>query len=278
MSDSENQFMSLAPEDMVKGGLLDDVDVKIIHARIKVWDYDPFDMGNGTMGIETLALRLDLKELESGDESFQMWSIGDVSQFAPVDDGDREGAGIGMTGDRTAFVQTSNFGMLMASLVDCGVPQSKLKGGRVDVLEGIKMHVIRTAAPKRPGLASSDKDNRDKTILVCSAILPDGLPWDKKGKKASKRAAPKKATTSTPAAEVSSEINDQAVTMLVAILNQKGGAVPLKNIKAAGLSVLVKEKVTSDAAVRKAILDVATDAEWLAENGFELTDGEVSLQ
>ncbi len=276
MLDSENQFMSLAPEDMVKGGLLNDVDVEIIHAQIKVWDYDPLDMGNGTMGIETLVLRLDLKELESGDESFQMWSIGDVGQFAPVDEGDREGAGIGMTGDRTAFVQTSNFGIFMASLVDCGVQQPKLKSGRVDVLEGIKMHVIRTAAPKRRGLAGSDKDDRDKTILICSAII--SVPWDKKGKKASKRAAPKKAATSTPAAEVSSEINDQAMTMLVAILDQKGGAIPLKNIKAAGLSVLVKEKVTSDAAVRKAILGLATDAEWLAENGFELTDGEVSLQ
>lgn len=276
----EVQLVSLSPDDMVKGGLLDDVDVEVLHAQVKVWDYDPLDTGHGTLGIETLALRLDMKELASGEESFQMWSIGDTGQFAPYDTEDRDGVGIKMIGDRSALVETSNFGILSASLVECGFPRDKLKPGRVDILDGLQMHVIRQAAPKRKGLGS-EREGRESTILLCQNIIK--LPWDRKKKGAAKKAASRKAAggkapeSASGSGPISSDVNDATMSMLVSILDQKGGTIAMKSVKAAGLSVIVREKLTTDAGARKQILQLATDEEWLTENGFTVSDGSVSL-
>ena len=271
----EEKLVSLAPSDMVKGGLLDDVDVEVLHAQVKVWDYDPLDLGKGTLGIETLALRLDMKELDGGEESFQMWSIGDVGQFAPYDTEERDGVGIKIIGDRSALVETSNFGCLSASLVENGFPEDKLRAGRVDILDGLQMHVIRQAAPKRRGLESA-KDGRESTILLCQDIIK--MPWDRGRKGRGKKAAGKKtAASQAPTAEPSSDISEATMAMLISVLDKKGGTIPTKGIKAAGLSVIVKDKLAADAEARKQILQLAVNEEWLTANGFTVEDGSVSL-
>lgn len=180
--------VSLKPSDAVEGGgLLDDVDVTITKSRFAMFDY-----GGKAQPVPAI-----MWELDAGDGTSpitQYWSVGKALDWMPSDDG-KELVPIGKS---TQLVNSSNGMVLLSSVVNAGVPESKL-GADISIFEGMECHVNRVAAPERKGIQNR-KENQ--TILVVTKIHK--LPWEKgngkakaKGKGGGSKAAP--AATDTAA-------------------------------------------------------------------------------
>lgn len=279
MADKQ-QFVSMAPEDFVKGGLLDDVDVEVTEAIYKVWDYDANDEGKGSSGLSTLALKLTMKDMDSGETSFQFWSAGDPAHFGIVDaDGEISSEGVALipTGSKSGVNDSTNIYHLMNSFAQNGFPTDKLRNFRSDLLHGLQMHVTRVPAPKRSGLKSEPvQEGREKTILVCSKIIK--LPWEKNKKKGAAKKATKRTGSSTPADTSSTDDGDdaeQAVATVKAVIEDAGGLIEHSGLKLAVLKYMAKAKSIA-AANRNTLAKQIITEEWLLENGFMLDEGNVT--
>ena len=162
---------SLRPSDAVEGGgLLDNVDVTWEEVRFEMWDY------NGTQQ-PSPALKVGMK-LEDGDKADQFFSCGKAEDWAPSKDGTK----LVPIGGARGLNKSSNFMILLDSLIKAGFPEDKI-GDECTVLEGLECHMVRVPAPKRPGLAPAkaraDGRTYERTNFVVDVIHK--LPWDKKG-------------------------------------------------------------------------------------------------
>jgi hypothetical protein len=167
--------VSLKPCDAVEGGgLLDNEDVKVTESRFAMFDY-----GGKAQPVPAIMWKLD--RMDGSAQVIQYWSIGKSTDWMPSDDG-KELLPIGKV---TELVSSSNGMLLLSSLVNAGLSESKL-GEDISIFDGMECHVNRVAAPTRKGMVNQ-KENA--TVLIVSKIHK--LPWEKSTKSGSKTTKPK---------------------------------------------------------------------------------------
>ncbi len=171
------------------GGLVDDVDVEIVRARFG------FGYGGNSSAEDATTFHLTLKDGD-GTEYVQYYGTG--TGFVPSEAGDAEenGKELVPVDSKTAVSGSSNFAMLITSMVNAGLPEDLLDSGDISQLEGVKGHVNRVPAPKRDGLPKREGKNADRpqTVLVFTTIT------DFPGNAAAKPKAGAKPGTKSPAA------------------------------------------------------------------------------
>lgn len=252
---------SLDPSSFVEGGgLIDDVDVDFKSCLFSMFDY------NGKISPGVPSLKIDMV-MEDDEEATQYYSMGSGNDWIPSEDGCQLLA----VGKANSIRMTSNGGIFLKSLIDAGFPVDKL-GDDITVLDGLKAHVIRVPAPKRPGLKTQDRDdgkNFEKTILIVGEILT--LPWEKskpKGVPASRgKAVAKGKTTAVPKkAEPKEDMNDAAVMAVLSILESEG-TITKKELPS---KIFQTEKENPD---RNAIVKAVFDDAFLEAGPWEYEDG-----
>lgn len=192
--------ISLNPKTFSVGGLLNDADVEITSSRFTVYDY------NGTITDPqqmSVALRLDMRVIDSGEEHVEYFSFGRVPDWSISEDGKSVDP---ISGRRPNA--NSVFSMFINSLIDAGFDESRLEAGDISVLEGLKLHVIRKAAPESwkslPGMKRKE-EGREKTYLAVERILEQPKP---------KKAASKAAASAGVPAEVLEKLEQIAMEEL----------------------------------------------------------------
>jgi len=276
MAEQELVALSMDPDDFIRGGLLSDVDVEFTGAVYCVWDYG----GKVNPGVESvLALRCTMKDMESGEEMDQYWSAGNASNFTILDENGvvclDEGVSIAST-TKAGVNDSSNIFHLFRSLKQHGFKRELLVSFKSSCLIGLQAHVVRDAAPKRPGLKQEPaQEGREKTILVVSKIIR--LPGEKTKKK---KAPTKKAAGATTAAattdageEAGDDTTSLGVTVITALLEAEG-VIPYKGLKVRAIKHMATNKI-ADAPQRNPISSMIAKEEWLVENGFLVDDGSV---
>jgi hypothetical protein len=246
--------VGLAPSAMYEGGggLLDDVDATIEEAAFVMFDY------NGKAPVPIPAAYLKLVG-EDGEAHDQYWSIG--KDFSPNEDG----SGLVATGTATGINKGSNFGILMSSIVEAGFPENRL-GESIKVLEGLKCHLARVAAPKRSTQRAPRADGKvyDETILTINKIYQ--LPWEKgagKGKVGGKGAK--------VVGVEDSSLDEELQEAITGILLEKGGEVTRQQLAAAVFQSL-KENPNRNAMVKRAYED-----EFLKNGPWAYDKGTISM-
>lgn len=270
--------VSFDPDQMVAGGLINDVDVEVEHA-----EFTP----NGPEGYtkSALFLKMSLKDSE-GAITDQYWSAGQkaFSNFTPSDDGTKLLA----TGGATALNKDSNLWVFMTSLKGKGFPADKMND--LANLKGLKMHVIRIPLKVSAGMSSSEGDQA-RTVLVCEKII--NLPGERgKGRPAAKPAtgsstpaaakgkppASASTTAAQPAAESEgsgSDFNDSlALSTIQSILRAaEGNTMTLKFIRVTVFKALKESKTET----RNAVIALCTDAAWLESHDLMVDGDSVTL-
>lgn len=264
--DNSGSGASLLPEDWVSGGLLNDVDVDITDCTfVDDWTY------NGKIETPVLALRVTLLD-ENGTETIQHLSAGDLTRFIPSPDGKRAVKAEGSTA--TALNNNTNCADFIASIIYCGFPK-KLLSDRVDVFEGMNVHIGRVPQKKRSGLAD---DGKSRDVMVVVKI--NRLPGEKATKVAGKvGAAVAKTVPATAGSDTGEELDEEMATavaeIVVAVLTDKNGSVAIKTLPLAALKHLAGNE--NKAAIQAVLKDVdmlaaigeATEA--FASDGTTLT-------
>jgi hypothetical protein len=227
-------MVSLKPSDQQQGGILDDVDVTFTECSFVEYDY------NGKVDKPTLALKVVMNDGEA--DHVEYFSAGDLARFQPSEDGKYVVAVAGAKG----LNSNSNCGIFLKSLVDMGFPEDRVTG-KVDVFEGINAHVNRIAQPKRSGLQRTSE--REPTVLVVTKIHK--MPWDVAGKKTKTAPAPAVNGESTD------DVTEEAIGVLLQVLEAKGGSVKRSGIAAASFKFLAGN------ANRAGILKLLTDDDFI---------------
>lgn len=233
--------------DFVQGGLIENVDVEIRNARYDFYDY------NGKAPKEVLAFKCDLHEIMKDGSvsdvpaSDAVWSMGNPDGMMPIEDG----RFIGAQHEGASLKKGSNFFVFFETLERLGFSDVD---GDAHAFNGLQMHVVRIPAPKRDGLDMHVEGEREKKIMVASAIIRN--PNDKRSRGAASRkpaastasTASSKPAASAPAAAPAAEGSDDLFNKIVELatkLNTEGK---------------IKEGPVS--AFRAALIRAATTDKW----------------
>lgn len=250
--------ISLRPSSFAIGGsLLDDVDVTYERARFG------YGYGDGKDGGDAVTLQVVMKDSD-GNEHFGYYSIG--QGFVPSETGkavdDNNGKFLVPVGDKTAPNNSSNFALLLISMVNAGVPED-LFDGDISTIEGLVGHVNRVPAPKRNNLPTrpGQKAQNDPTILLFTTLI--SLPGETKKPVAGKAGAAKpgvKPAAGKPAPAAATEVDASELEGELIGLFASKGVESMKKIE------LVKGLFSSIEAAntnKKAILAQAGKEEYL---------------
>ena len=247
----KEQRVSLNPETFSEGGgLIDDVDVTFSNCQ-----FEMKDLAGGTNLNPYLSI-----DLESDDGTVtQYWSCGGKDKFVTSNDG----KALVAVGTATTVNKGSNLGILLTSLVNAGFPPDKI-GEDIDIMDGMKCHVIRVPEPKRPGLKRNkraDGKEYDRTILTVSKIHT--LPWEK-----SKGSAKGKGKS----AEVDGELTMKIEEFVMDQLSQNPDGVPKKMLPQAAFKAFSGDE-------RKEVMQVVFDDGFLGskDRPWKYEDGVVSM-
>ncbi len=162
----EERGASLKLGEFQEGGGLFQGEATWRNPRFEIFEYK--GSGNSSPGF-----MVDL-EPEEGDTIMQFWSVGNADDWTPSKDGKK----IIATGKATKLSKSSNFYLLLNSLVEAKFPDDKM-GDDVSVYEGMKCNMVRIPAPERKGLQQKEK-KYDPTILVVDSIIT--FPWEAESK------------------------------------------------------------------------------------------------
>jgi hypothetical protein len=274
MAEETLKVMSMDPDDFIRGGLLNDVDVEVTAAVFCTWAY-------GRSDIEpVLALRMELKDMESGETVDQYWSAGAANQFVIIDEdgegGAEEGPQFG-SATKEGVNDSANVSHLFVSLKNNGFPRDELVQFHCKSIIGLQGHVVRNQAPKRQGLKDQPGEgDREKTILVFSKIIK--MPGDKKRKAPKKTVARKPVGTKTTGTTKSEPEGDDGTTVVgkevITALLEAEGSLELKKLKIITLRYMASNKVGA-APQRNPVAQMVANEEWLLENGYMVEDGTV---
>jgi len=265
--------ISLKPSEMLSGGLLQDVDVRVTKSVAAIYDY------NGKAQKPALAIHMTMVPVDGGEPTEQYYSAGSLDYFAPSEDDSTPLTELGDEGKyivnaegstATALSKSSNFAFFLQELVNAGFSEDRISSD-VSVFEGMVMHVVRKSAPKREGFAAPEAGaapRRENTVLVPSKILQ--FPWDVKGTAKGK-------STAAAVGGKGGDLNATAVATLKTVLEKQGGSVAPADARKLSFAALVNNKgVTS--ADRTEIGRLLSEAKWLEANqgdetGFAFVDG-----
>lgn len=164
--------LSLKPEDAVVSGFLDNTDVRILSARVKMWDY------NGSIPAPIVALEVQFQKLDDGSTPKpQYYSAGDPKNFVPSADF-RKFVPINPDPTKRGLPEGCNALLFLASLINAGFPANKVTDD-VAVFDGTDIHVVSVPQPKRDGLApqvKADGTVKKNNIVIAQKVLR--LPWE----------------------------------------------------------------------------------------------------
>jgi hypothetical protein len=247
--------VSFNPDDMVAGGLLDDVDVTVLSARAAIYDF------NGTVpgGVTCIALTM---ATDDGEKHVEYLSAADTKNFVPSNDGKQ----LVQTGEKAALNNNTKFAQFLMSLIDAGYPKN-LIGDDFSTLDGLKVHIKRAEAPKSwgnlPRQARPDGgQQRDPTTLKVTKLI--AMPGEKKAGTGAKQAAGKTQTqtqaakpnggagapTSAPPASGTGISDDRIFELIQKALEQNGGQ-PMDIATLAPAVFAVAETTEKKAAVKR---------------------------
>lgn len=206
----------VAFDEFTQGGRLDDADVLVKRARWATWDY------KGKTA-PVFALDLDLEDGE-GQVHEEHLSCGELRFFVPSADG-RLAVPSGTASKLNLNTNAVAFLLSFMNADTKGEITAKFKKeGDVSLLEGLRLHVVQKAQPKRAGLAITadaaaqpGQPPREKTQLICEKVISyvGGAAPAAAG---TTQAAP--AAAAAPAG--SSETEDLAVGCLIGMLGENG--------------------------------------------------------
>ena len=200
-------LVSFNPDDCIEGGgLLDDVDVKVLDAQAVLFDYD------GKQDVPSPGV---LFTFDAGGEkpAVQFISIGGSNQdWAP----NEEKTGFKAIGKRTALTKTCNYLVFVSSAINCGFPKDQVKND-VRVWVGMECHLERIAM-ERKGLEKKDSDKQSFAYIVTKIHkLPGGKASDGSKSGGSKASG----GSSKKADEVSQELKDKTIENVVRLLTSE---------------------------------------------------------
>lgn len=281
----DDEGVSFAPQDQVaSSGLLNDVDADFTEVECTTFDYNGKVKDEDGNIVEVPALRIKMTT-DDGQESEQYLPAGSLDKLTPSDDGTTFVPAEGSAAK--GIPSKSNLGIFMRSLGDAGFPFSHDEGLPDDIsprdiksmLEGGRFHILRVEAPKRGGMARSEKQKKypDEVLTVTEVVRK---PWDKPAKKGAK-AVPAKGNGKAKAAKEEEEETEEASPEdLAAEVVGKLLASPKhkKGISTDDISELLWE-ATQTHPSRKAILKVVQeDGYFEGRDEFELDeDGLITL-
>lgn len=243
---AKDEVISTLPEDMIQGGLIDDLDVTFQNCTWRIWDY------NGQYK-PRIALRV---EMVDEDENIheQYFSAADPKEFAPS----QNECFLTPLGDKKNLNKGSNYEALMLSVFNEGFPKPSWRSLGTASLNGMNAHVIRKPAPVRKGLlnkAREDGSPREDTQLLVSKInwLPGEGPKAGKAAKVSRAVASGKGNgpqvvgrgkvkEAEAEPEAASDADTDLMAAVVDILGENGGSVTKK-----GLTLAVFKRLTGEA-------------------------------
>lgn len=267
--------ISLRPSTFSQGGgLIDDIDVTITRARFG------FGYGGNSSAEDATTFHLGLKDGE-GTEYVQYYGTG--TGFVPNEAGseDENGKELVAVDNKTAPSGSSNFALLINSLINAGMPEDILDSGDISAIEGLVGHVNRVPAPKRGGLPKREGKNadREQTILLFTTIttLPGEAPAPKKGvpaKPAAKGTPAAKAAPAKPSA-ATSELNDELAMEIMGLFAEKG----VTSMKKVEITKGLFASLAADNPNKKALISAVTKDEVLkALEGFTFDGKELSQE
>lgn len=262
--------ISMRPSTFTEGGgLLDDVDVIVKEAAFCKFDY------NGQVNPAIPALYLSVTDRNGADHD-QYFAAGNWSDFTASEDGKKESdQGPYLVknpkGQKEGVNASSNFGLFIASLVNCGFPEDKLDSADARVFIGLDCHLTRRTV-KRGGLVRTGKNaERGYTVLEVTKIHK--LPWEAGGAKpaAVKASSTPKANGSAQPAAPSDDLAAKAQETVIGILAEQGGSVPKAKIAA------LAHKALGGDPDRAAIVNMVFKDAFLTSGPWQYADGVITM-
>lgn len=160
---------SLLYDDMDEGGgLLNDVIVTFKEPKFVRTNY------GGKSSTYRPAAHILLVEDDGTTYDDQFWSAGKDTDWVPSDDGHY----LVKVGAKSGISKSSNFGLLMKSLMENGFPKDKVDQD-ITFLDGVKVHLRQQVVADRDKVKSKDGTKEyDATVLAVAEIIE--YPWEKK--------------------------------------------------------------------------------------------------
>lgn len=253
---AKEKTASLRPSDFSESTGLWEGNGTVTDAEFAIWNY-------GGEGPDTPAAKFTIQP-EEGDEVEQYFSCGRESDWMPSKDGSRLLA----VGRATGINTSSNFALLLASMVNAGYPEDKMTDSIKDFI-GLSANWMRVPAPKRAGLKPKEgQEDRVKTILTVGDIIK--LPWEKAGK-ADGKATAKGKSAAAAKEEGGGELEEEATTLVMEAVMDAGGE-------------LIKQKLPSALFPKlkgnpnmKALLQLVQSDDFLASGPWSYADGELTM-
>lgn len=264
--------------DLMSSGLKDDFRGKIREAVYAPWDYD------GNIEHPVLAVRLTIDIEDEDDPLVQYWSAGDITAFAPSQDGKEpcEEGGVGpyavKIGKRTTLSGSTNFASLMKSIMDAGAASGKfgreqITSPSLEHLEGLDAHWNRVPQQKRSGMVGQG-EGKPKDVLVVTEIYGYGEEEAEPAKKgAAAKAAPAKPAKGKPAPAEDEDEEDDLDSTLNDIIVE---ALAEGKIKKSKLPALVLGKMGKSPQKAAAVQRV-TKADFLKAGPWEYDEDSGTL-
>lgn len=224
---------SLNPETFKVGsGLIDDVDSTILDVSY-VGDEAPDNYKGGENGIPLFAKMTHQIDGVEG-QSIEWFALGGKSkENFEVEDG---GKGLTPLFEGAQLSADSNWGLFVGSAVNAGFPAGLLEAENFDPTplegdggKGLRVHFNRV--PDTRNFTRTKESKYPPTTLAVTKIYEDTIPGAGGRKGATKKAAPAAAKTTVtrgkpvPAQTDGDGMNEQATTMLLEILADKGGSI-----------------------------------------------------
>jgi len=211
-------LVSMAP-DTFTTGLFDDADGEITDCQSTVFDW------GGAVPADTPAFAIEITDA-NGSQHTQYYSLGKSEDWEPSEDG----RGFVPKSGKSGINRTTNLGMLIESMVECGYPVENLASGDLKAaFTGLKAHWI-IKKTERTGLVRAGKNaDRPTGVLIVNKI--HALPGTKSAAPASKAAVGGKAngaatTAKTTAAKPADagDFDDVDEILVPAVLEALGDA------------------------------------------------------
>lgn len=225
--------VSMDPADFIAGGLPDDFDGEITEVRFTKWNY------GGRREEFGLAARVTIKPAEESgmtEDIVQHYSAGDLKFFAPSQDGravcdlasddpkDWEGIYVLPVGPRPQLNNNSNWADFLTRALQAELPKERLSPN-VTKLEGLYGHFNRVSQRKRSGLITSAEGEKEKQILVLTAIKPNPNAGKKGKAPAAGKAAASPAAGKSAADNGQEEFDGRLIEAVLGVLAENDGTI-----------------------------------------------------
>lgn len=258
--------ISFDPEDMIQGGLINDVTAKIKKAEFGMFTYP-----NSTT--EVLSALITLVTDEGEELEVQPYSIGTEASKKFV--ASKDGKGLDSVSGATQLPKGSNFAILTTALREAGVPKEMIQAGDLSLFVGLHAFWQRKLAPERPGVPKSQAQiEKEKKYGPPSTLVPVKI-LAMPGEKGKARKASGGKTSAAPAASASNAADDATKYVLSMLGEAKEGDDGVQRITRKMLNTRAYSKLAQNPNKTEIIKLLADDGfvESLAEAGVAV-DGD----